>query len=490
MENCSYLQKYLKIKYHPNGGATTLHLDQAEIKHLSVPELNELALLFYSQIFSNNLHDSSHVMGVIHNSVAEQPEYLAFLSQRYPTLRVRVAVLNSREIRTMTISDYYTEVEASYSFGTFKCGNLNQLSLVGVVDEESGGYLVDLIDLISSNIFIRRSLPWGDISSSPFDQPRDSNDGPILWTRTGEQYIELSDTRHVKHPQDKVQQFYLKRKSEPREVFIPDRTFCHLDFSHNSFRDSTAAAGILKAVTFTNSNEAPPNAEVKHVVCFHPQDVKAVCDILRIDIYEPPATQCIQWVDIAKLNSLRRHGIKYSRITLYDNDAYFIPKNVVHQFTTVSACTSIAWHIPLDGVDSINKWTKDDKLTKNSLSIISHSKTSETPSSNQKSLFHPESPEKKTIKTFHIDGAENPSCVDDLSGLNESDFKKNRHYPTNTSLELSTPPCKHSKVFEHIPPCNFATDSSNSVKRFNNNNSKSLSDFSPNTIDSNPNLNC
>jgi hypothetical protein len=250
--NLSYLKygRFYHVEVHPNGEASLVHMYQDELNTLNKEDLNELVDEFFKLVFSEDENGFAyHVIGIIHDAARYLPDLIEHMAENYSNLTVKAGVIGkNNDIETCTMLQYYEQVMKNYSEGTFRYGPLHQISLVGKVHEEVGGYFPDLLGKLEQDPFLKKSMPWGKLSTVQMD-PRLSNDGPILWIRPGEQLIPTADLKTPqKRQRTRINELrnlqYLPRASEAREVMFEDRTKAHADHVGVGYeRQTTAAVG-------------------------------------------------------------------------------------------------------------------------------------------------------------------------------------------------------------------------------------------------------
>ncbi|CAG0881408.1 unnamed protein product [Cyprideis torosa] len=245
------------VDVHPNGGGSVVRMYQEQVERVPKEERGDLVREFFKVVFGEDRNKKAyHVIGVVHNGGAYLPDLLEYLAIREPGLKVKIGSLaKSSELETSSMEKYYESVCSHYSEGTFRFGPLDQLSLVGTVHEEAGGYFPDLLGKLEASPFLRRVMPWGSLAITRGMDPSRSNDGPILWTRPGEQMVPAGSAALASPCRRKTSRIanelkaLLPRCTESRESLFEDRTRPHADHvGAGPDLRTTAAVGVLKAV--------------------------------------------------------------------------------------------------------------------------------------------------------------------------------------------------------------------------------------------------
>ena len=146
----------MKVETSANGLGKVLHMWQHEIDANNLPE-SEIEILskdFIKETFSENEEGYAYYCcSVVHGAAAYLPDFLEYLGSEHGSMTIKHGVIGQpRELETTTMANYREKVAENYCAGTFRLGHLDNVSLVGTVAEESGGYIPDVIDMLEDHL--------------------------------------------------------------------------------------------------------------------------------------------------------------------------------------------------------------------------------------------------------------------------------------------------------------------------------------------------
>lgn len=107
---------FVYVETCPNGEASTLHAYESQLQQLTPEERQIFAADFCNLCFSETIpNKADFVMGIVHDSAADMPDFVDYLAERHPELLVKVEVLGQRDILTMHTTEFRDKVRDTYS---------------------------------------------------------------------------------------------------------------------------------------------------------------------------------------------------------------------------------------------------------------------------------------------------------------------------------------------------------------------------------------
>lgn len=338
---------YVRVKTDPSGGGHMLSCDYLELKEkLTEKDITLFCRQFLRLAMAESKKCPIFCVGIMENGAHGMENCMRLLVASEPTLAVKVGhISNKQDCKTMALKTYYENAIKSYLHGTFRYGPMHAVTLTGKKAEEVGKLCTPILKQMMLHPLLSPVLPWGDFTEMYGVPIPESNDGPILWMRPGEQTVPSTNMK-----EDAT--IPVGKRGAIRETEFLDRTNAHADILGHDDTNSalrTAAIGVLQCIPGTDIEQLSPEERptVKEVVAFTGDSMDTVFSHLNMDFYNFPTKQCQYWVEDSKLNTMRRANIKYAKFDLRVNDMYFLPRHIVHQFRTLRACISIAWHARL-----------------------------------------------------------------------------------------------------------------------------------------------
>lgn len=147
----------MRVETYPNGGAKVLHMWQHELNVLTSEQLEEVAQEFLTEAFRESEDGwARYCCSIVHAAGSYLPDFLEYMDDVHGGMVVKHGIIGHKgDIETTTLKQYRERVHENFKGGTFRFGYLDNISLVGTVSEESGGYLPDVLDMLEESPFLR-----------------------------------------------------------------------------------------------------------------------------------------------------------------------------------------------------------------------------------------------------------------------------------------------------------------------------------------------